>query len=135
MKLKRVSKIIWILTVAVFVLTATAFGYSSKGVWSTYKTLDLAGSTAKYTNSSVKMTNKSEFTVYASSKTMSSKPSVTLVNSDGETRGNRIYVSETGSKIIGYTNTGAIGYKYRGKVLAAWNQVGADSIRLKVMSD
>lgn len=76
--------------------------------------------------------NDSKFDVLATSKTMTSNPSVRLVNSNGEKRSGTVSVKNTNTVYTGSNNTGTNGYYYYGQAKPAWNQVGTDSMKFQV---
>ncbi|WP_284139600.1 MULTISPECIES: hypothetical protein [unclassified Virgibacillus] len=76
--------------------------------------------------------NDSNFDVLATSKTMTSNPSVRLANSNGEKRSSSVSVKGIDTVYTGSNNTGTNGYYYYGQAKPAWNQVGTDSMKFQV---
>lgn len=80
----------------------------------------------------IKKTTSTDFDVYSNAKTMTSAPSVKLVNSNGDARSSGVSVGKINKTYTGSNNTGTVGYKYYARVKPAWNQVGSDTITLKI---
>lgn len=82
-----------------------------------------------------KETDSSNFHVLATAKTMTSSPSVRLINYNSEVRSSAVSVSSTYVDYTGNNNTGTAGYVYWTQTKPAWNQVGTDSIRYQIKAD
>lgn len=76
--------------------------------------------------------NDSNFDALATSKTMTSNPSVRLVNSNGQKRSGTVSVKGTNTAYTGSNNTGTSGHYYYGQAKPAWNQLGTDSMKFQV---
>lgn len=132
MKNIKKSKKVVALTLALGILaTQSAFA-----AWSNFGTFSITNDETYYTTSGTmlpggKTTSSAYFDVYASAKTMTSAPSVRLVNSSGASRSSYVSVSNTGTTYTGSNNTGVAGYNYYASVKPAWNQVGTDTIKLQ----
>ena len=88
--------------------------------------------TSGYDMGQDKNSDANYFDVNTVSKTMSSKPSFRLVNSNNEVRSNSVTTANTGLYVRGSGNTGVIGYSYYGSIKPAWNQLGTDTIKLQM---
>ncbi len=105
--------------------------------YSSYGTFEITNDSTSYTTtntqlSSTKETTSTSFLVYASAKTMTSSPKVRLINSDNEVRSSYVSIADTYTTYTGTNNTGVVGYPYYAEVTPAWNQIGTDTIRLKI---
>lgn len=127
---KKVTSLTLTLTLCI-IASQSAFA-----AWSAFGTFDVGNSETYYTSSGTmlgqkKGTTYTNFFVHASAKTMTSSPSVRLVSDSGASRSSYVSIPDTGYDYEGYNNTGASGSTYYASVKPAWNQVGADSIRLQ----
>lgn len=82
-----------------------------------------------------KETNSSQFSVYATAKTMTSSPSVRLINAYGYQRSDSVSIPYTGNTYTGSNNTGTPGYNYWTETKPAWNQIGTDTMRYQIKAD
>lgn len=76
--------------------------------------------------------NDGTYKVYAISKTMTSTPSVRMINSNGDIRSSSVTVPETYREYTGSNNTGDSGYVYYTQTKPAWNQGGSDTMRFQL---
>ena len=119
----------------VLLIFATVCSASSSWAWSNYDTISINWNDGWHRCPNIvstKATTNSYFDVQASSKTMSSAPSVRLVNSDSQVRSNSVNVKNTGTIYTGSNNTGVPNHYLYGQIKPAWNQVSRDSIRFRV---
>jgi hypothetical protein len=131
-KMKNMKRIIT-LTLMLGLFSAQ-FVYAA---YSSYGTFQITNSSTYYTTTgsmlgAYKTTTASDFNVYASAKTMTSTPQVRLVNSSGQVRSDYVGVKNTNTTYTGSNNTGSVGYLYYAEVKPAWNQIGTDTITLKI---
>ncbi|CAH0344392.1 hypothetical protein [Bacillus sp. CECT 9360] len=110
---------------------------SVMAAWSSYGTFSVTDKPKTTTTTGVKIgakkeSNDSEFSVYASAKTMYTDPDVRLVNSNIEARSSYVEVYDTDVTITGNNNVGDIGYTYYAQVKPDAAQAGTDTIRLKI---
>lgn len=71
------------------------------------------------------------FKVYSTSMTMTSNPTVRLINSDGVVRSKSVTVKDTYREYKN-SSTAEKGHNYWTQIKPAWNQIGTDSIRYQI---
>lgn len=127
-KMVRISALI--LTLGILTTQSAFAAYSSYGTFS-IKNDPVTQTTAGNMLGAGKTSTSSSFSVYASAKTMTSTPSVRLVNSSGAVRSSYVGVPNISIPYTGSNNTGTVGYNYYAEVKPALNQIGTDTIKLK----
>lgn len=131
--MKKRNRFLVLTLVCGLLLTQTAFAaYSSYGAFEVKQWTPTYLTTTNTMLGSAKTTTSTSFDVYSTAKTMWSTPTVTLVNSAGSERSTPIGIAGTYTTYTGANNTGTVGYSYYAKVTPAINQLGTDTITLKV---